>query len=218
MIIVVSKVQTRRGLQSQIPGAPISSDPPSFAPGLDEGEIAMSTDTGRLFIGHSPTSGNQNFNRVVFPYQNVEVLTENSPRNGELFSQFMRDQDRNDFYVPTTLASGSGFVPLMYTEYDGGIAVPAKFYGSSVSATVEYHAFQNNAPVKQGTLRILAAAGSQTLVDDSAEKAGGPFLDFQIGAQQSDAGGYYYQLNAWNRTGAALTIIIRRTIVVGLSA
>ncbi len=219
MIIVVGKVQVRRGLDSELPGAPVSQDPISYSPALDIGEFGYGQDSGRLFIGHDPANGNPNFGRPVFPYQNIEVLTENSPRVGELFSMNVRDQDRNDFYVPTVLAPSVGYVPLTYAEYDGAFAIPARFYGTSISATVDYHAFQNDLPLKNGTLRIMATgAGSPPLLDDGFEKVGGPYLQFQMGARQQDSGGYFYDLNAWNMTAQPITIIIRRTVIIGMSA
>lgn len=219
MIIVIGKVQVRRGLDSELPGSPVTFDPISYEPSLDIGELGYGTDSGRLFIGHDPSTGNPNYSRPVFPYQNVEVLTENSPRVGELFSLNVRDQDRNDFFVPTVIAPSVGYVPLTYAEYDGALAVPARFYGTSISATVDYHAFQNDLPLKNGTLRIMASgAGAPPIQDNGFEKAGGPYLQFQMGSRQQDGAGYYYELQAWNMTASPITIIIRRTVIVGMSA
>ena len=75
----VSKIQIRRGLQSDLPGAPTIASPTVPTPGLDIGEPALATDTNRLFIGIDPSQGGITIGRTVFPYQNVEILTENSP-------------------------------------------------------------------------------------------------------------------------------------------
>jgi len=219
MIIIVGKVQVRRDPEALLPGAPVSMDPLSFGPGLDVGELGFSTDTGRVFIGHDPSNGNPNFARPVFPYQNVEVLTENSPRLHELFGLFLRDQDRNDFFVPTAVAvNGNNFAPLLYTEYDGALAVPARLRGASVSATIDYHAFQADSPIKQGTLRIIADAASTQIVDTDNIIKGSSAIDFQVGARQSDSEGYYFELQARNNTASPITLLIRRCVVVGMSA
>jgi hypothetical protein len=218
MIIIVGKVQVRRDPQALLPGAPISSSPLAFGPGLDIGELGYGEDTARLFIGHSPQTGNPNFNRTVFPYQNVEVLTENSPRNGELFSQFVRDQDRNDFFVPTVIpASYSG--ALLYTEYDGGMAIPTMLRGAAISATIEYHAFQNDSPIKQGIVRIFGD-GNFTQISDTENlvKTGGSLIDFSVNARNTDSEGYFFQINVVNHTSTPITLLIRRAILVGQSA
>jgi|GEM_PF-3933971 len=66
-ITQVSRIMHRRGLSTELPLA------------LNEGEIGLTTDTGQVFIG-SP-----NFapivNRVDFPFQNIELLTEFSIAN-----------------------------------------------------------------------------------------------------------------------------------------
>lgn len=62
-------IQLRRGNQGNLPTA------------LEDGELALAKDTGRVFVG---IPGNINpagpvTNRVTFPYENVEVLTETTP-------------------------------------------------------------------------------------------------------------------------------------------
>lgn len=207
MIIVISKIQVRRGEEVELST-------------LDVGELAMTTDTGRFFIGHDPEVGNPNFNRTVFPYQNVEILTENSPRVGELFSQHVRDQDRNDFFFPTTAASGGGFQPLTYLDYEGGVPTPAWFFGSSISATVEYHVFKNDLPIKQGTLRLMGTPAAHLCDDTDNYDLSANQVQFQLGAQQNDGitGQNYFELQVNNITGSPVTILIRRVSIVGLSA
>lgn len=206
MIIVISKIQVRRGLESELST-------------LDVGELAMTTDTGRMFMGHDPSVGNPNFDRTVFPYDNVEILTENSPRVGELFSQNVRDQDRNDFFFPTVIpASASTFTALTYVDYEGAVPTPARFYGGSISATVEYHAFVNDNPIKQGTLRLMGTPILNQLDDTDNFDLSSNQLQFQLGPQQSDVIGDYFELQVRNLTGSDITIVIRRVSVVGLSA
>lgn len=67
--IQISKLQMRRGPESDLPN-----------PSLDDGELGFADDNGRLFIGQTtPTLGQPNYNRNTFPYQNIEILTESSP-------------------------------------------------------------------------------------------------------------------------------------------
>jgi hypothetical protein len=211
MIIVISKIQVRRGLESELSS-------------LDVAELAMTTDSGRLFIGHDPTVGNPNFNRTDFPFENVEVLTENSPRVAELFSQNVRDQDRNDFFYPTVIpASQTSYAPLTYLDYEGGVPTPAHFYGGSISAAVDYHAFKADVggplPVKQGTLRLMGTPTSAQIQDNDNFDLSSNQLQFQLSAQQTDTfGNDYFELQVRNLTGVDITILIRRVSIIGISA
>jgi hypothetical protein len=96
--IQISQIILRSGPSVDLPGAPTSLTPLAFGPGLEPGEAAFMTDTGRIYIGHDPSQGQPNFQRAVFPYQNIEVLTENSL---------------------DTLAEYWAQAPLMKCAYDG---------------------------------------------------------------------------------------------------
>jgi hypothetical protein len=121
--------------------------------GLDNGEVAMTADTGRVFIGHIPAPGDVNYRRAAFPYQNIEVLTEASPRIRELISEFTRDQGTDSFYLPLQIQSdGSYAVP---TGYSDPTEIP-----NECSATFEYHAFDGNGnPMQQGVVRAATGLG-----------------------------------------------------------
>ena len=223
MIIVTSKITVRRGTDSQLPGTPINafSNPPTFNTGLDTGEFGYSIDSERLFIGASPSIGNINYQRTTFPYQNVEVLTEASPAVKQLFDLNIRDQDRNSYFVPTLLTPNATWNTVTYSAYEGGMALPTRFSGQSVSASVEYHAFINNQPVKQGTVHILASNTSVSVSDanTSVYIGNSPVVEFNVTSQQLDGDGYYYLLQAKNHdVSNSVTLLIRRSVIVGFSA
>jgi hypothetical protein len=205
MIIIASKVQVRRGLERELPGTPISTDPLVLGAGLDLGEIGMSTDTGRTFIGYVPSDSDAIYQRGVFPYQNLEILTENSPRNAELFSGFIKDQDEEDFFLPVAVAQSGVFVNFGYPD---GEFDPSLFIGSSISAAVEYHAFSTaGQPVKQGIIRILGGGGSAVITDtENIEAVSG--LAFST---TSDSGSLH--LTVQNQTGFALNVYLRRVFI-----
>ena len=213
MIIVISKIQVRRGLESELPGTPTSISPPSFNASLDAGEIAFTNDSGRMFVGPDQSVGNPNFQRTTFPYQNIEILTEVSPANQNLFNQFISSQDRNSFFVPTIIPQGSSNVPLTYAAYQGAVPVPTQFFGSTISATVEYHAFDTSTnPVQQGLVRVLGdQSGTQIVATDVV----GSGLTFTISDYDTTHG--CYNLLVSNTSPTDVAIIVRIVSVVGFN-
>jgi hypothetical protein len=213
-ITIISKVQLRRGTDAELPGTPISLTPLKFNDGLDLAELGYSTDSGRLFIGHSPSVGSPNYDRAQFPYRNVEILTENSPRVGSLFNLNVREQSAFAFYVPTEIA-GNTTSPLTYAEYDGALAKPASFpNGSNCSATVEYHAFVNGLPVKQGVLRILLTSSPAFVkcVDTDVVEKDVDQIVFTMPAVGNGTGGSTNIL-CQNNYADPVSIVIRRVVV-----
>lgn len=175
----ISKIQLRRGLSGDLPGAPTSTAPPSFPPGLDDGEMCFTTDTGRMFIGqHSPTNGQANFQRIDYPYQNVEILTENSP----------------SIRGPITGDNQAGFiqtVPLIETSiattlqvYDAA-HVAQDFYldfSNGACAMLHYFIFDStNRPIRLGRLHVLwnAAMAGEPLLAEDGILASGNLSDIQ---------------------------------------
>jgi hypothetical protein len=212
MIIVAGKVQVRRGLGYELPGTPISLNPLAFGAGLDLGEIAFTEDEARVFVGHSPQPGDVNYQRTVYPYQNVEVLTENSPRIQELFNSFIIDQDSNDFFVPVSIPIGSSGS----LNYPVNTLNPTIFNGVNVSVVVDYHAFTEGLnAVKQGTLRILGTAGNIVITDtDSIE---GPAYVGQLTFSANYDGVSKYTLQCSNQTNSIVNLILRRIVVTGFN-
>ena len=214
MIDIDGKVEIRSGLQSELPGTPISLDPLVLSAGLDVGEMGFAKDTARLFIGHSPVISDPNFKRSTLPYENVEILTENSPRNRELFNDFVRDQNEDAFFLPTILAIG----PMVDLTYPVDTLNPSKFDGASISAIVEYHAFTDVAgqPVSQGTLRILGSNGTVEL-NDSEKLVSPTFIDPNTNGDlltfgcRYDSGSYYLQCQ--NSTNYPIKLYIRRILL-----
>jgi len=212
MIIVISKIQIRRGTELELPGAPISTNPLTFSDSLDDGEIAFTSDTGRMFIGPDKTIGNPNFQRPIFPYQNIEVLTEFSPTNRRLFNQHIKNQDHHDFYVPTVIASGATEVNLTYAEYEGGIRVPTKLNGASVSASIEYHSFDNTGnAVQQGVVRVLGRKQDAPLINSNDSVGSG--LSFAVSPFDTTNGCYYLLVS--NETISDITIFVRIVSISG---
>jgi hypothetical protein len=209
MIVIISKVQVRRGLEVELPGGPITLDPISLSPGLEVGELGFTKDTSRLFIGFEPTPAAPNYLRSVFPYQNVEVLTESSPRIQELFSEFIMNQDGTDFFVPTVIAIQS----MTDIAYPAETLNPAQLMGSSLSAIIDYHAFStvDGTPIKQGTLRIIANQSTQTITDtENVQAVAG--ITFAL---RKDGSGTFFMLQCQNSTAVPIDLYLRRVVVTG---
>ena len=154
MTVQLSKIQLRRGTASDLPGAPITLSPLVFAAGLDDGELGFTTDTGRLFIGqNSPTNGMVNYQRTTFPYQNIEVLTENS--SGSVYQTMMADNQAG-YFVSVPLTITASYLNLQTFDINN---VAHDFHmeiAGNVNAVVYYFVFgSNGAATRQGVLHIV---------------------------------------------------------------
>jgi hypothetical protein len=175
-IIQITKIQLRRGPERDLPGAPSSLSPLTFTPGLAEGEIAFTNDSGRVFIGHNPNTGNANFRRTTFPYQNIEVLTENSPdtlvrlldtalrsrETGYFPSVTLEPSNPNDdsMWGTVTFPTDGGYVPFRI-DHPGAAGIAA--------AEITYFVFDENLPVRQGHLMIISNGSvAEPLLSDSS--------------------------------------------------
>lgn len=228
-VVYVEKVQLRRGLEVELPGKPAQLSPLRLTQGLDDGEFGMTVDSGRLFLGHSPRIGDINYQRAVFPYQNLEVLTENSPRVRSLFNEFIRDQENTDYFLPTLLVKNTTHEVFPHDELSDGDLIPSKFIAESATIIVEYAAFvdrpsgvRDGWPVKQGEVRFLARADDTTYptdqgtpseikVEDSVLIGGG----LTFGLTRVDD---HYRLTYLNQTQEDLLLYMRRVVVVGLTS
>lgn len=175
-VIQTSKVQMRRGNEMELPGVPTSLSPLRFEAGLDVGELGFAVDSGRVFIGHGPNLGQANYKRTQFPYQNIEILTEASTETlRRIFGFLSRDQGGESFY--TALLAPSEDWQDIAAERASGAAVPYRFPGDDVIASVDYYAISwysedsrvHRDPIRQGTLRILSqdCAEEAHVADDS---------------------------------------------------
>ena len=219
--IVVGKLQVRRGLEYQLPGRPISTDPFRFSETLDSGEFGLTLDSQRLFIGPSPAGTNalNDSNReMLFPYMNVEVLTESSPRNKELFGQFWRDQDASDFFfgmqpVAALTLSGLKLGPQSFSDFVN--TEGARIDGAIMSGAVDYIVFfPTSGSIKQGTFFYQADASKQTIADNNPTVFGNDAnISFQISPQRSDASGAYYVIQASNTSSETAQVYLRRRFI-----
>jgi hypothetical protein len=174
-ITQISKMQLRRGLASDLPGAPVTLSPLAFAAGLDDGEMGFTTDQGRLFIGqNSPTNGSPNYQRTAYPYQNIEVLTENSalylimaPITADNQYGFTQAVPMINTNVPTTLQ----VLDINKTAQDFHVEL-----SNGAAAVFQYFIYDNtNAPIRIGRLTVLwnsNMVGNPLLVDDSTVSDG----------------------------------------------
>jgi hypothetical protein len=180
-VIQISKIQMRRGFEIDLPGAPITLNPPTFNPGLDVGEFGYAIDSGRLFIGHDPTTGMPNDERIQFPFQNVEVLTENSGNTlRRIHEGFHRFIGSGGFFQSTLSKVASAWTDVLVPQTNGDV-IPFRINGSFLTANIEYFVMDvSQNPLRQGTLRILSQAGaSETLMIDDCVSA--PRLDLVAG-------------------------------------
>jgi hypothetical protein len=156
-ITQLSKIQVRGGLQIDLPGAPTSTSPLVFSQPLDPGEFAFTTDTGRLFIGFSPTVGQPNYQRTAFPYQNIEILTENSTDvlKNVMGSQLKELSSPSYYYQASLQASVASWQDIQVNQASGP-ATAYVFSGSTLLCSIEYWIYSiTGDPIRQGLLHVL---------------------------------------------------------------
>jgi hypothetical protein len=157
--VSITKIQLRRGLAADLPGLPTSLSPLTFPIGLDEGELGYTTDKGRLFVGIGndvPIAGMPNYNRSVFPYQNIEVLTENSPASVIFGGAFSDNQTA--YIVSVPLAQNTVFQHMQVINSGTGVAQDFQIdlTGVGACAVITYFMFDpSNNPIRQGRITIL---------------------------------------------------------------
>lgn len=226
--VYVEKIRLRRGQEAELPGRPTNFDPLTFSEPLPDGELAMTVDSGRLFVGCTPETGDVHYNRTVFPYQNVEVLTENSPRVREIIGDAQKDQNNLDFFLATNLPRNNSLQELPHQELDNHHIIPSVFttYNRACSIVIEYTIFTDEyrpAIVKQGVMRFITSFMNNPIGDYGTpnelaitnQSLIGNGLDFEL--QWS---GYRreYLLMYHNRTGRNLRMIMRRTVVQAVTS
>lgn len=201
----ISKIQLRRGLQSDLPGL--------NGNGLDVAEPAFTTDTGRLFIGSDPSNtplinlvhGYQNQAGGGFPYGNIEVLTEFSPVNQTIFDNAAKNITTGFLVsVPMVITDPNSWATLTIQQIinnsgSSGSVVQTPFIlnaqnpiGLFATAKISYYIIDYNTgvPMRTGTMTIIhqGNAFQPTLVDDAVTN---PYAGFATGGSPLDPNAVY---------------------------
>lgn len=170
-VIQISKIILRKGPSADLPGAPTLLSPLTFPAGLDNGELAFSTDEGRLFIGHNPQSGNVNFDRATFPYQNIEVLTEAATDTlSEIIGRHERAGGSKDFNVSALAPTGGSWASVVVPRIGDPSYAFRLEYNTGTAAIIDYSAFATNGqPLKTGRMTVSYFTGEAEpqIVDDA---------------------------------------------------
>ena len=192
-IVSIEKIQLRRGMAADLPGQPTNLVPPTFSPGLDQGEFGYTVDLGRLFIGigsDRPVPGMANYQRTQFPYQNVEVLTENSPL-ARIVGGVMSD-NQTGFQRSAPLLETATFVNLQVLDALGG---GQDFYldlpnGGGVNALIFYFVYHaDGTALRSGRLTVVwTPAMLYPLCTDEAQADSTTYADLQFQATTVAAG------------------------------
>ncbi len=182
--IQISQIILRAGPSDDLPGAPTSFNPLTFPEGLAKGEMAFADDTGRIFIGHDPSQGQPQFNRATFPYQNIEVLTENSTDTlSAMIGSTVKEAGNESFYeaaLPTQTTDWSGVVVPRVGDSNYVYRLP---YSDSVAAQIDYTVFDADLkPIKVGTLSVTYFVGEAEpqVIDDAMINRRDDLLDPEV--------------------------------------
>lgn len=158
----ISKIRLRRGSELDLPGKPLSLSPLTFESGLDSAELGFAEDTGRLFIGVSPATGQPNYKRTAFPYQNLEILTEASTDTLQRIFNFLeRDIGGGGFYTATLLPTGDGDWQDVKVDRAYGTATSFRLPGEEIIALFDYHTVEQDpdgtlTPLRTGAVRFMS--------------------------------------------------------------
>lgn len=170
--IQISQIILRSGEAIDLPGAPTSLSPLTFAPGLERGEMAFMTDTGRIYIGHDPKQGQPQFNRLSFPYRNIEVLTENSTDTIQrMVGDAMRDGSDDMFYAAALTTHETSWENVVVPRTGDENYVYRLPYSDSVSAVIDYCVYDPDLkPIKMGalTVRYFEGEAEPQLTDEAS--------------------------------------------------
>jgi hypothetical protein len=150
-VIQYSQIILRDDDESILPGAPTSISPLVFEPGLEAGELVFTKDTGRMFIGHEPSVGQPNFRRTTLPYENIEVLTENSTELFNTMTGGYRRAEGDQSYYYTVLPASATATPIVLPLADDPTHQFRLEDVASLAATMEYAGFNAaGKPVRHG--------------------------------------------------------------------
>ena len=211
-VVQYSVIILRNDQESLLPGAPLTLSPLVFEPALDANEIVFTQDTGRMFVGHSPSIGQPNFRHITFPYQNIEVLTEASFTTFNRMAGAYRKQEGNDSYYYTVLSASSSMTPIII-PLAGDANNLFKFTDiASLIASIDYAGFDaNGKPVKMGQLRVMYGTGvSSPACVDNGTDLGASLLTFS--ATVAGASGSNYIVINYQYTGSGnVTLRLRAT-------
>lgn len=199
-IIQISKIQLRRGPSSDLP-----------VPSLDDGELGFTTDLGRLFVGQiTPVTGQPNFNRVSFPFQNIEVLTENTPLGAVLAPALADNQEC--FLMPTPLIATNTFTTVQVLDSSDVAQDYNLDLNGSVNATIYYFLFDiNQNAIRVGKLTVLwnTMMVGEPLCSDDAESVGDPTLFTWAATLTGSLSNQHVVLQYVNQTGSNTQMLFR---------
>ncbi|RYD46073.1 MAG: hypothetical protein EOP83_30260, partial [Verrucomicrobiaceae bacterium] len=172
-VFQVSKIQFRRGAELDLPGKPLSLAPLTFEAALDTAEIGFTVDSGRLFIGQTPSYGQPNYKRTAFPYQNLEILTEASTDAlHRIFSLLQRDIGSGGFFKATLSPTGVDDWQDVRVERTYGTASAFRLPGEEIIGLLDYHVVSDDrdgTPLRSGQLRFMSEPNAEEcLVKDDA--------------------------------------------------
>lgn len=160
----ISKIQLRRGLESDLPAAD-----------LDDGELGFTTDTGRLFIGQLNPSA---IGVLLSQADTVELFTPNTPPAA--FQPQMQD-NRFGFFASVPLTDDNGVHNLQV--YDQTMT-PQDFNfdlsggaNPNANAVIYYFVYNFNVnwmAIRQGTINLVwnHLMGSPVCIDTSVVGVG----------------------------------------------
>lgn len=224
--IQISQIILRSGESIDLPGAPTSLSPLTFSAGLEPGEMAFMRDTGRIYIGHDPQQGQPQFNRLSYPYRNIEVLTENSvDAINRMIGMAMKDGGDDMFHAASLLVHSTDWEDVVVPRTGDENYVFRLPYSDSVSAQIDYCVYDPDLkPLKMGMLTVRYAAGEAEpqitdeasvmrrldLLDPEARQANAVFghVDFRF-VVAGPMGARYLALQYKNRTNSVLSFKFR---------
>jgi hypothetical protein len=221
--IQISQIILRSGPSIDLPGAPTSLSPLAFGPGLKPGEMAFMTDTGRIYIGHDPAEGQPSYNRLTYPYRNIEVLTENSTDALQrIVGETSKEEGEFAYHTASLGTHGTDWEDVVLPRAGDPTYVYRLPFADGMCATIDYAAYDPSMrPVKTGTMTVRHFTGEAepSLVDEASVARRTDLFEPEVHQAQSvynqvefrfvvagPIGARYLAFQYKNRTGTVLSL------------
>lgn len=137
---------------------------------LQPGELGFVIDDRRLFIGPDVRYGHRSFGRDDYPFQNIEILTEQSENEfSKMHSERMREGTFHDYYEarmePDTLRWTNVQPSLNGRLFDYNLPL-----FTNITAFIDYTvvADESGEVIRKGKITVWCSGGNTTFTDEAS--------------------------------------------------
>jgi hypothetical protein len=156
------KIIFRQGPTLDLPGEPLRLLPAIYHSPLDIAEIAFGNDQGRIFIGPDLSAKLPQSVRVAFPYQNIEIVGENSrDAFANMHGDRLREDDARDHYA-AVLDPSASLAPVLVNM--NPYVIPVAHTWSQIDYLITD---EKRVALRQGRLTVVRTPVATTVTDNA---------------------------------------------------